>query len=1343
MKTMAKTAVVLMMVAGCSTGTGDAQLPDRAAELEVRADAQRQDVASPDFEVSLAVPPEVFDSMEDYELPPACKPGEGCFGDSCTDNKQCLSGFCVGHLGGSVCTMECVEECPAGFECRQVTLAGMDVVFVCLSKHANLCLPCKETKDCAGFADSGEFCIKYPDQGWFCGGACAADPDCPDGFACTKATTVAGDEVLQCTPLDGECECSDKAVAGELATNCAIANEFGSCAGTRMCTDEGLSPCDAPLPAADECNSVDDDCDGEFDELGCDDGNECTVDSCQGKEGCSNEPETGTPCDDGNACTESDSCAAGVCVGPAVNCDDEDVCTDDSCDPATGCLHLLNNAPCDDGEPCTVGDVCINGACSATPMPCNCEVDSDCAFLDDADACNGTLFCNQAEVPFKCAVTPGSIVTCPAVEGLAKYCLQAWCDPATGSCAQIPHNDGGICDDADACTLAEACSGGVCAGGVAANCNDGNQCTADSCDPLAGCLHDQITGFCSDGDGCTGPDICQDGVCTSGPQLSCDDGNVCTADSCDQQVGCLHVPAPGACDDGNACTTGDLCKAGLCAFSGTPDCDDGNVCTNDLCDPGSGCQNPPNTALCTDGNACTSGDVCLDGGCLPGEEIDCNDGNVCSDDLCLPNAGCLHSPNLAACDDMDPCTVTDTCVGSKCVGTQAPDCDDKNPCTNDLCVPKQGCFHQPNADPCDDGSICTAGDLCKGGNCVAGAPIVCDDDNLCTDDVCAAATGCKFTPNTAACDDGNACTLGEACLGGKCQGAGVLSCDDSNPCTADSCIPSEGCHHAPVPGACNDSDACTKGDHCDAGLCAGAPVSCEDGNVCTDDACDPQQGCGHTPNQAACDDGNACTTGDHCAAGKCSGEGALQCDDANPCTKDSCAPGGGCSHLPLEGPCNDLEACTTGDTCQAGKCVGLAPLDCDDGNTCTKDSCGANGCIHEPLTQTACDDSNQCTTTDLCAAGICVGSGVKSCDDGKICTTEYCDPAIGCVTQVNASPCDDGNLCTTADTCFLGACKGGPALVCTDGNACTDDSCLPGAGCQFTPTAGACNDGNACTSGDKCVNGMCVGAGAVNCDDGNVCTNDACDVGAGCTHANNTSPCSDSNACTTSDTCSGGGCVPGPALSCNDGNVCTSDSCNAATGCVFSPNAVACDDGNPCTTGDVCANSLCKGPGVKDCSDSNSCTNDSCSAASGCVNNKIYPCCGNGLKEGSEQCDDNNQVNGDGCSSTCQTEGANCPSPSVAEGSYCWLPGLNCSESHGAACARVGKTATAQTISCGWSQSMANNIASKLGKSIYKGCCASTMFCGGSTCRVDAYTDPFWNWNGCVDGLPPLYSCNK
>ena len=90
----------------------------------------------------------------------------------------------------------------------------------------------------------------------------------------------------------------------------------------------------------------------------------------------------------------------------------------------------------------------------------------------------------------------------------------------------------------------------------------------------------------------------------------CDDGNVCTDDSCDSGTGtCVNTDNTASCDDGDACTTADTCSAGSCVGGAPPNCDDANVCTDDSCDSGTGCVNTNNTAPCDDGAYCTDGDV--------------------------------------------------------------------------------------------------------------------------------------------------------------------------------------------------------------------------------------------------------------------------------------------------------------------------------------------------------------------------------------------------------------------------------------------------------------------------------------------------------------------------------------------------------------------------------------------------------------------------------------------------------------------------------------------------------------------------------------------------------------
>jgi len=559
--------------------------------------------------------------------------------------------------------------------------------------------------------------VDYGTEGSFCGGKCGKDDDCPWGFSCSEAMTVDGIGTVQCVADAGVCPCTSKSVDLALWTPCEVQNEHGTCEGKRGCQEGGLSVCDAATPASEACNGVDDDCDGEVDEGTCDDELECTSDSCLGAAGCDHVPVDGGECKDGNPCTVADHCAGGACVGTPVQCDDQNPCTDDSCNEAGGCLFLPNAVPCDDGDPCTVKDECDVGACGGFAVDCACKTDAECAALEDSDLCNGTLRCATDKLPYQCVVDPATEVMCSEPGGDDAFCLQGVCDPATGKCSTVPAHEGLPCDDGDACTVTEKCAGGVCSGGVAVNCNDGNPCTQDGCAPADGCFH--------------------------------------TANQ-----------AP--CNDGNACTTGDACAAGSCSGGPSLDCDDGNSCTDDGCDPGVGCTHADNSGECGDGNACTVGDACNGGQCVPGKKmLSCNDSNPCTDDVCDPEDGCTYTVNSAPCDDGNVCTLKDQCAVGKCLGGTPVSCDDLNPCTTDSCDGATGCVHQAAAGACDDGNTCTTDDSCANALCIPGPALSCDDSNECTTDSCDKAMGCQHVnkPDSTACQGGGKW----ACLSGKCS----------------------------------------------------------------------------------------------------------------------------------------------------------------------------------------------------------------------------------------------------------------------------------------------------------------------------------------------------------------------------------------------------------------------------------------------------------------------------------------------------------------------------------------------------------------------------------------------
>ena len=492
-------AVVILAVLalGCE-GTGSENLGDGVSGKElnfVKPDANEGTDAMAEIGGEGIAPGETSEPDPDTIVDPPCVPGTGCFLDPCEGNGDCLSGWCVEHMGAGVCTTNCQEECPDGWSCKQVAGTGPDTAFICVSNFANLCKPCAMAADCKSVGAADDVCVSYgEDVGSFCGGGCA-DDECPAGFDCQETTTIDGLPTTQCVNSKGECECTSKSVDLVLWTICELGNDLGICQGKRICAQDGLSACDAPAAIAEECDGVDNDCNGQADDGTCDDGNVCTMDVCNPVQGCTNAPQSGMPCDDGNQCSENDLCQGGICVGVPLACDDDNICTDDLCDPDIGCMNLNNAAPCDNKDLCTAGDMCNNGVCASGPL---------------------------------------------------------------------------------------------------IDCDDGNPCTADSCDAQLGCVHEDGAFPCDDGDSCTVGDACVDGQCVGAP-FNCDDGSLCTADSCNPNSGCDYKPI---------------------------DCSDDDACTEDWCDANSGCKHDQKSPCCGNGlqegsEACDDGNTQAGDGCSP------------------------------------------------------------------------------------------------------------------------------------------------------------------------------------------------------------------------------------------------------------------------------------------------------------------------------------------------------------------------------------------------------------------------------------------------------------------------------------------------------------------------------------------------------------------------------------------------------------------------------------------------------------------------------------------------------------------------------------------------------
>jgi hypothetical protein len=946
-----------------------------------------------------------------------CDPGEGCFLDPCEKNSDCLSGWCVEHLGAQVCTTSCQDECPPGWNCRHVAGTEPDVVYVCVSSFANLCKPCVAGADCKSIGGTDDLCVDYGPDGDFCGGACSGEQPCPFGFECQEVLTVDGFVSSECVNEADVCPCTQQAKDLQLWTACEIANELGTCGGKRVCGPAGLSLCDAPEPSLESCNGVDDDCDKFTDEGTCDDGNPCSEDTCHPSEGCKHQLLNGTECMDGNPCTAADHCVEGVCVGTPVVCNDDNPCTDDECDGAGGCLFAPNTDSCDDGNPCTLADGCKNGSCNGVEVACDCQADADCTALEDDDLCNGTLFCDTAKVPYHCAVVPTTVVECPEPTGLNASCLTAVCDSGTGECGLFSANEGQPCDDGNPCSTGDKCLAGECTGNAEINCNDGNLCTDDFCDPVVGCQHENNVQPCQDGDACTIGDGCLNGECVAGVAKSCEDFNPCSDDACDPGEGCVHVANNALCDDNNECTTTDQCTDGKCAGTGSLECDDDNPCTKDVCLPAGGCGHEDlNGAPCQDGNGCTNGDVCQQGSCQPGAVMDCDDANPCTDDSCDVGV-CVHEPNEVECDDGNACTATSFCDGGNCIAGGLVSCDDDNLCTTDFCHPTTGCSTKFNENPCDDSDACTAGDACQLGTCVGAVEVVCNDGNVCTDNSCSPELGCLYQPNEANCDDKNACTLGDICADGGCLGNTPLDCNDDTICTADSCFPTQGCVHDVIIPCCGNGfveppEECDDGNNVNDAECLASCKlpGCDDGLL---NGVETDLDCGG--NCPVCADGLACELPGDCESGVCTDDVCQEpaCDDE--------VPNGSESDQDCGGACNP---------CADGQ-------DCNGPGDCTSLYC------HEGECQTpACDDEiKNGAETDLDCGGDC-----PACLDGQGCIAPGDCVNLICADEVCQEPaCDDGEQNGSETDVDCGSnCSG-----CAVGKACLVDSdCLGDAFCQ-------------------------------------------------------------------------------------------------------------------------------------------------------------------------------------------------------------------------------------------------------------------------------------------------------
>ena len=302
-----------------------------------------------------------------------------------------------------------------------------------------------------------------------CGLPCSTDDDCDDDDPCTVDTCgndwgahcahrgVTCDPGFDCDAVTGACVLTCELGA---TVPCDRRNAFGTCSGVRACEPTGLTDCDAPEPATETCDALDNDCDGQTDE----------------------DLTFGDACETTNAfgtCAGVTACQAGavVCAGP-VPAKEECNALDDNCDGQTdeGFPDANQNGvpdclDCDDdydgvgSEDCGSGDGPLDN-CPGVPNPDQANWDLEnlgpirgdnqgdaCDPDDDNDGVNDDVDCQ----PKNFEVHPGAPETCDGQDNDCDTIVDENFSNADGDaladCVDPDQDNDGLLNELDNCPL--------------------------------------------------------------------------------------------------------------------------------------------------------------------------------------------------------------------------------------------------------------------------------------------------------------------------------------------------------------------------------------------------------------------------------------------------------------------------------------------------------------------------------------------------------------------------------------------------------------------------------------------------------------------------------------------------------------------------------------------------------------------------------------------------------------------------------------------------------------------------------------------------------------------------
>jgi hypothetical protein len=399
---------------------------------------------------------------------------------------------------------------------------------------------------------------------------CDGMTDTPEDPDCQCITTGLPDD--NCDGVDDDCNGTADDAYVATPTTCGV----GECAGNTgllECQNGSTEDTCDPLAgaAADDssCNGLDDDCDGPVDE------DFVTTPTTCGQGVCASSGQI--ECQSGS---EVDTCAQGppdeptdvTCDGLDGDCDgqtDEDFAsTPTSC--GVGACASTGDTTCVDGEE---GDTCTAGTPqNEGPMgdpTCGDSSDNDCDGATDGADSDCMVDCSMYDKRGPCNDDPG--------------CM--WEGPKRGGqCVPIPitciDNDGdgyGASEDPSCPNAGIDCddnNSGINPGADDSNCNG---------------VDEDCSGINDDGYMPT-PTTCGDGVCASTGQLECQSGyevDTCTPGPQDEPTDVTCDGLDGDCDgsvDEDFASTPTTCGLGVCASTGDTTCVAGTP--GDTCTPG-------------------------------------------------------------------------------------------------------------------------------------------------------------------------------------------------------------------------------------------------------------------------------------------------------------------------------------------------------------------------------------------------------------------------------------------------------------------------------------------------------------------------------------------------------------------------------------------------------------------------------------------------------------------------------------------------------------------------------------------------------------------------------------